>query len=439
MPDQLVGARPRDAGDVRWRRACSSAPKVPDVDDVPWVAGVGGGARVGLGPALQQARPANSTSAWPPAASVPTARRVGTRTRSWRSVARAAGRLGHGRTVAPGGWLPHRELTGAGHAAPHSDHLLVPTRPGSACCRAGGRAVRRYRAVLAAVNALGANQRDQAERLGARRDARLGTVETRLTKVESTPDDHEHPTVRSLGGHQRDQGTPDRASSWNGNFRPGAGRRDPGEQRLNDRTTRIRRHRCSCTRSTAKPVVRRATAVSRLPSGSRSEAPPRLAGVPCQRTRRACPRADVLGTNSTCPPGASTPRRRANRRGAPEVGRHRQRHGRATVGEHQRADDVSTGDAAVGIERHVRFQPAPAPFSRRGATLPTPACRSRAPSARPGLARVIAVTPPGYSFRFSRCPGAGTDLPGSPSARGGQGFGAGPGMPERSPSARPGS
>ena len=53
-----------------------------------------------------------------------------------------------------------------------------------------------YRAVPAAVNALGANQRDQAERLG-RVETRLDTVETRLTKVESTLDDT-NTRVRSL-------------------------------------------------------------------------------------------------------------------------------------------------------------------------------------------------------------------------------------------------
>ena len=50
--------------------------------------------------------------------------------------------------------------------------------------------------MLAAVNALGANQRDQAERLG-RVETRLDTVETRLTKVESTLDDT-NTRVRSL-------------------------------------------------------------------------------------------------------------------------------------------------------------------------------------------------------------------------------------------------
>ena len=41
-----------------------------------------------------------------------------------------------------------------------------------------------YRAVLTAVNALGANQREMAETL-RRHDVRLGTVESRLGTVES--------------------------------------------------------------------------------------------------------------------------------------------------------------------------------------------------------------------------------------------------------------
>jgi uncharacterized coiled-coil protein SlyX len=53
-----------------------------------------------------------------------------------------------------------------------------------------------YRAVLAAVNALGANQRDQADRLG-RVEGRLGNVEVRLTAVESKLDDT-NTRVRSL-------------------------------------------------------------------------------------------------------------------------------------------------------------------------------------------------------------------------------------------------
>ena len=53
-----------------------------------------------------------------------------------------------------------------------------------------------YRAVLAAVNALGENQRDQAERLG-RVETRLDTVEVGLTRVESTLDDT-NTRVRSL-------------------------------------------------------------------------------------------------------------------------------------------------------------------------------------------------------------------------------------------------
>jgi uncharacterized coiled-coil protein SlyX len=53
-----------------------------------------------------------------------------------------------------------------------------------------------YRAVLAAVNALGPNQRDQAERLG-RVETRLDNVELRLTGVESKLDDT-NTRVRSL-------------------------------------------------------------------------------------------------------------------------------------------------------------------------------------------------------------------------------------------------
>ncbi|MCB0941716.1 MAG: hypothetical protein KDB72_15940 [Mycobacterium sp.] len=53
-----------------------------------------------------------------------------------------------------------------------------------------------YRAVPAAVNALGANQRERAERLG-RVETRLDTVEVRLTRVESTLDDT-NTRVRSL-------------------------------------------------------------------------------------------------------------------------------------------------------------------------------------------------------------------------------------------------
>lgn len=45
-----------------------------------------------------------------------------------------------------------------------------------------------YRAVLTAVNALGANQREMAETL-RRHDVRLGTVESRLGTVEATVDD----------------------------------------------------------------------------------------------------------------------------------------------------------------------------------------------------------------------------------------------------------
>jgi hypothetical protein len=53
-----------------------------------------------------------------------------------------------------------------------------------------------YRAVLSAVNALGANQRDHSERIG-RVEARLGGVESRLTVVGTTMDDT-NTRVRSL-------------------------------------------------------------------------------------------------------------------------------------------------------------------------------------------------------------------------------------------------
>ena len=53
-----------------------------------------------------------------------------------------------------------------------------------------------YRAVLTAVNALGANQREMAETL-RRHDVRLGTVESRLGTVEATVDDT-NARVRSM-------------------------------------------------------------------------------------------------------------------------------------------------------------------------------------------------------------------------------------------------
>lgn len=53
-----------------------------------------------------------------------------------------------------------------------------------------------YRAVLSAVNALGANQRDHAERLG-RVETRLDKVESRLGSVEYKLDDT-NARVRSL-------------------------------------------------------------------------------------------------------------------------------------------------------------------------------------------------------------------------------------------------
>ncbi len=52
------------------------------------------------------------------------------------------------------------------------------------------------RAVLAAVNALGANQREQGEQLGGV-ESRLGRVETRLDRVENKLDDT-NARVRSL-------------------------------------------------------------------------------------------------------------------------------------------------------------------------------------------------------------------------------------------------
>ena len=53
-----------------------------------------------------------------------------------------------------------------------------------------------YRAVLAAVNALGANQREHSEGLG-RAETRLDGVESRLTAVEAKLDDT-NVRVRSL-------------------------------------------------------------------------------------------------------------------------------------------------------------------------------------------------------------------------------------------------
>ena len=53
-----------------------------------------------------------------------------------------------------------------------------------------------YRAVLAAVNALGANQREVADTL-RRHDARLGTVEAQLGSIEAKVDDT-NARVRSM-------------------------------------------------------------------------------------------------------------------------------------------------------------------------------------------------------------------------------------------------
>lgn len=55
-----------------------------------------------------------------------------------------------------------------------------------------------YRAVLAAVNALGANQREHAERM-TRVETRLDGVEVRLTSLETKVDDT-NARVRSLEG-----------------------------------------------------------------------------------------------------------------------------------------------------------------------------------------------------------------------------------------------
>ena len=57
VPDQFVGARPRDAGDVERDARMLEHREMPDVDDVPQIAGVGRGLGIGLGPALV-ARPA---------------------------------------------------------------------------------------------------------------------------------------------------------------------------------------------------------------------------------------------------------------------------------------------------------------------------------------------------------------------------------------------
>ena len=52
VPDQLVGAGPRDAGDVERHRRVFEHREVADVDDVSQICGVGRGSRVGFGPAL---------------------------------------------------------------------------------------------------------------------------------------------------------------------------------------------------------------------------------------------------------------------------------------------------------------------------------------------------------------------------------------------------
>ena len=57
MPDQLMGARSRDAGDVERHGGVLKHGEVPDVDDVFDVAGVGRGPGIGLGPALVAGAP----------------------------------------------------------------------------------------------------------------------------------------------------------------------------------------------------------------------------------------------------------------------------------------------------------------------------------------------------------------------------------------------
>ena len=56
VPDQLVGARPRDAGDVEGRRRVLEQRRVADLEDMPQIPGVGRGARIGLVPALSSRR-----------------------------------------------------------------------------------------------------------------------------------------------------------------------------------------------------------------------------------------------------------------------------------------------------------------------------------------------------------------------------------------------
>ena len=70
VPDQLVGAGSRDAGDVERHTRVLEHRKVPDVDDVLDVAGVGRGPGIGLGPALIAGPAGELDERGPPSASV---------------------------------------------------------------------------------------------------------------------------------------------------------------------------------------------------------------------------------------------------------------------------------------------------------------------------------------------------------------------------------
>ena len=93
VPDQLVGAGPRDAGDVERHTRVLEHREVPDVDDVLDVAGVGRGTGIRFGPALV-AGAAGELDQCRSAVGVggPRHVRVAPRNRSSRSIARAAAR-----------------------------------------------------------------------------------------------------------------------------------------------------------------------------------------------------------------------------------------------------------------------------------------------------------------------------------------------------------
>jgi hypothetical protein len=78
VPDQLVRARSRDAGDVEGHSGVLEHREMPDVDDVAQVAGVSRGFRVGLRPALI-AGPAGELHQRLPAVGVGAPRHVGRR------------------------------------------------------------------------------------------------------------------------------------------------------------------------------------------------------------------------------------------------------------------------------------------------------------------------------------------------------------------------